>query len=261
MKQLAFAVLCLSFFSCATVKTTDTGFLDRTAAIGATTYPYVVYVPKERPPGEKLPVVLFLHGTGERGSDGLRQTTTGIGTAIRWNRARVKMLVVMPQTPSNARWLGEPLDAALKAVDATIREFDGDPHRVVATGISLGGYGVYAIAYEHPERFAALAPVCGGILDHASAHAAVRLPATAGADDPYAAVAAKIRAIPVWIFHGAKDDVIPPDEARRMSTALRAAGANVKYTEFPDANHNSWDQAYGMEELWEWMAGIGARAQ
>lgn len=257
-RLIALAALCLAFFSCATMET-ETGFLDRSVVMGTTTYPYVVYVPKDRPDGEKLPVALFLHGSGERGSDGLRQTTTGIGSAIRWNRDRVRMLVVMPQAPSDSRWLGEPLDAALKAVDVTIREFNGDPARVVATGISLGGYGVYAIAYEHPDRFAALVPVCGGILGHDSAHTVTQLPATIGSDDPYALVAQRIRSIPTWIFHGAKDDVIPPDEARRMAAALAAASADAKYTEFPDANHNSWDPAYGTEELWTWMAGVGPR--
>ncbi|MGA7614071.1 MAG: prolyl oligopeptidase family serine peptidase, partial [Thermoanaerobaculia bacterium] len=132
-------------------------------------------------------------------------------------------------------------------------EFHGDPRRVILTGLSIGGYGAYALAYEHPDRFAALVPICGGILGHSSASTVVQLPATAGSTDPYALVAARIREIPTWIFHGADDPVIPVEEARHMDAALKAAGADVRYTELPGTGHNAWDPAYGNADLWKWL--------
>ncbi len=251
---IAITAMVVSCRSASTALMPETGFLDRTITLGTVTYPYAVYVPPQYDPGRTWPVVLFLHGAGERGHDGLRQTAVGIGSAIRWDRQRVPMIVVMLQVPDDGRWLDGPLNAAFLALDRSLAEFHGDPDRVILTGMSLGGYGTYALAYDHPDRFAALVPICGGILGHSTASSVIQLPATVGADDPYALVAQRIREIPVWIFHGADDPIIPVEEARRMSRALEHAGAAVRYTELPDTGHNAWDPAYGSAELWQWMA-------
>lgn len=240
--------------SCTTMKpAAQTGFLNRTIISEGREYRYVVYVPREFNASRKWPVLLALHGGGERGSDGIRPSQVGIGNAIRWHSDRFPMIVVMPQVPTDERWLDGPARAAMAAVDATVREFSGDRSRIYLTGMSIGGYGTWALAYENPDVFAAIAPVCGGILPFEKAKSTRQLPATIGSEDPYAMVAARIREIPVWIFHGAKDDLILPTESRKMNEALIAAGADVRYTEFPDANHNAWDPAYGMPELWQWM--------
>jgi predicted peptidase len=232
--------------------TKDTGFLNRTLTHGGKTYRYVVYVPaheKSRP----LPIALFLHGAGERGDDGLRQTAVGIGSAIRWAPERFPMIVVMPQAPADTQWLGDSATAAMMALDAATREFGGDPARTYLTGLSLGGYGTWHLAMEHPDRFAALVPICGGILKPETANSVRQSPLTLGESDPYAVTAQRVRAIPTWIFHGADDKLIPSSESTRMHAELQKLGANVRYTEFPGVGHNAWDPAYGKPELWTWL--------
>lgn len=252
MKRALLALILLS--SCTTMPPSPTtGFLDREITSEGRTFRYVVYVPPGIDRAQKLPVLLFLHGAGERGLDGLRQTQVGVGPAIRWSRDRFPMIVVMPQVPPDERWLGEPARAAMAALERTVTELNGDRERIYLTGMSMGGYGTFALAYEHPDVFAAMAPVCGGVVAYPTAKSTRDLPAIAGAEDPYALVAQRIRNIPIWIFHGFHDDLIPPEESRKLAAALREAGADVTYTEFPDANHNAWDPAYGNEKLWQWM--------
>jgi predicted peptidase len=210
-----------------------TGFLDRTTRAGATTYRYVVYVPFDWTPPRVWPVILFLHGIGERGTDGLRQSEVGLGRAIRLNAERVPAIVVFPQLQPEQRWLGEPAEAAMRALDEAIAEFNGDPQRLYLTGLSLGGFGVWHLAQLHPQRFAALVPVCGGIAPALTA----------------AAVARVVRHIPTWIFHGADDDIIPVAESRNMHNAMPGA----RYTEYPACGHDSWTRAYAEPELWTWL--------
>jgi predicted peptidase len=198
-------------------------------------------------------VILFLHGAGERGSDGLRSTQIGAAAAIRANPERVPAIVVFPQAPLDTRWLGEPADAAMAALDATIAEFHGDRDRVYLTGLSMGGYGTYHLALAHPHTFAALVVVCGGLLPHATTTAVQQSPLTLGAADPYAFTAHEIRSLPIWICHGDADTVIPVEESRRMVELLRAEGADVHYNEYPAVGHNAWDRAYGDAGMWRWL--------
>lgn len=257
---LTLCIICL--VSCTTVSSEmETGFLNRTISIEGTDYPYVIYLPKNYNPGQPWPVLLFLHGAGERGTDGLRQTQIGIGEAVRWESARAKMIVVMPQAPPDQRWLEGPARAAMAALDRTIRDFRGDSSRLYLTGMSMGGYGTYALAFDYPEKFAAIAPVCGGLLPHPNAKSVRQLPATLGSSDPYAMVAARLREIPIWIFHGERDDIVPPSEGRSMHQALRAAGATVRYTEYPDVGHAAWLPAYGSEEFWSWLLAQKRKSQ
>jgi predicted peptidase len=120
--------------------------------------------------------------------------------------------------------------------------------------MSMGGYGTWEFALREPHRFAALVPVCGGI-EGPERRPTLQVTPVAGATDPFAETARRLRDVPVWIFHGARDDVVPPEQSQRMAAALQAAGAaRVRYTEFPDANHNSWDPAYSQTpELWPWL--------
>lgn len=233
----------------------DTGFLTRTLSFEGTTYRYVVYVPAGHDGRRKLPVLLFLHGAGERGTDGMRQIEVGLGRAIRWNQERFPMIVVFPQAPPDTRWLGNESRFAVRAMEEAAAEFNGDRERFYLTGISLGGYGTWHLALENPELFAAIAPVCGGIVKPETAVNVRQSPLTMSAPDPYAFVAARVheQRVPIWIFHGADDPVIPVDESRRMAEELRSRGADVRYTEYPDAGHNAWDPAYGTAELWTWM--------
>jgi predicted peptidase len=231
----------------------ETGFLDRAVTVGARTYRYQVYLPADFDRSRSWPVALFLHGSGERGDDGMRATQVGLAAGIRWDRARAPLVAVFPQCPADSTWLGEPGEAALAALDRTVEEFGGDPDRVYLTGLSMGGYGTWQLAFEHPGKFAALVPVCGGLLAHPSAATVRPMPAILDEADPFANVAARLRGLPVWVFHGAQDPVIPVEESRRMVAALRDAGADVRYTEYPEAGHACWDQAYGDPELWKWL--------
>lgn len=240
----------------------ETGFLHRSLDLAGTRYPYMVYVPSGYDTAAPLPVILFLHGSGERGTDGLRATQIGVGAAIRARPERVPALVVFPQVPPGGRWLDAPADAAMAALDRTLAEFGGDPRRVYLTGISMGGYGAYHLALAHRERFAALVVVCGGLLPHRMTTAVRQSPLTQSltqpltqpdAGDAYAITARALRGLPLWLFHGADDRVIPVEESRRMFAELRRAGADVRYTEYAGVGHNAWDAAYADEELWRWL--------
>ena len=131
---------------------------------------------------------------------------------------------------------------ALKALGETIREFNGDPHRIYLTGLSMGGYGTWRLGANHPGRFAALVPICGGIRPPPR----IRLPRgsslTPPPGDPYAATAKKIGKTPVWVFHGDTDPTVPVTESRKMVEALKSAGGNVMYTEYEGVGHNSLGQ-------------------
>jgi predicted peptidase len=252
--RLALAVIAFAVMSCGTLRTYQTGFLDRTVVVHGHTYPYVVYVPREWTPERQWPVVLFLHGAGERGSDGHKQTQIGVGAAIRGNAARVPAIVVFPQAPEETRWIGEPAEAALLALDAATREFRGDPARTYLTGLSLGGFGTWHLALANPHRFAALVVVCGGIVPNGSAPSVRQSPLTAGAPDPYRFTAERLRDIPIRIYHGADDTVIRPDESRRMYAALMAEQAkDVAYVEYPGVGHNAWEKAYADDAMWKWL--------
>jgi predicted peptidase len=226
----------------------ETGFLNRIAQVGGVKYRYQVYVPPEWNGSRKWPIILFLHGAGERGEDGLLQTQVGIATAVRLHADRFPAIIVMPQCRKNVWWAEPAMEAqALKALEQSTKEFKGDPDRTYLTGLSMGGYGTWSIAAKFPARFAALVPICGG----------VREPRRGGnspsTGDPYAPVAASIAKTPVWIFHGGDDKTVPVKESREMNRALKAAGADPKYTEYEGVGHNSWDRAYSDSELMPWL--------
>lgn len=251
----AFILLLLAapLLSCGTTRIEQTGFLDRSVAIGGVVYPYVVYLPRNYDHSRSWPVILVLHGAGERGSDGQRPTQIGVAKSIRSAPERVPAIAVFPQAPLETRWLGQPADAAMLALDRSMAEFNGDPDRVYLTGLSMGGYGTWHLALADTNRFAALVPVCGGILPQATTTSVRQSPLTTQAADPYAFVAHELRHLPIWIFHGDADTTISVSESRRMADALRKEGAAVRYTEYPGVGHNAWDPAYGEPELWQWL--------
>ncbi|MCL1635264.1 prolyl oligopeptidase family serine peptidase [Luteimonas sp. SX5] len=227
-------------------------FLAREVMVDGATHRYQVFVPKRTEANGKPPVILFLHGSGERGSDGVKPTLVGLGPYVRAHADAFPAIVVFPQAPDDQEW-SDNAPLAFAALDAATGEFGGDPARTYLTGISMGGYGTWDLALMQPQRFAALVPVCGGIEPHPDRPTmAARF--VQGQADPFAAAAQRLRRTPVWIFHGAKDDAVPPEQSRRMAAALKVAGASdARYTEFPDANHNSWDPAYATPELWIWL--------
>ncbi|MDZ7366618.1 MAG: alpha/beta hydrolase-fold protein [candidate division KSB1 bacterium] len=206
----------------------QTDFLNRTVTINQTICDYQVYLSANFTPKQKWPVILFLHGAGERGKDGVLQTEVGLGAAIRQNGERFPCIVVFPQCRRNRVWYGEMEQQALQALDESIKKFNGDHQRVYLTAWSMGGYGVFNIASRHPGKFAALASICGGVVPPPTfplpADAAAQVPT----EQPYATIAQRLGKTPTWIFHGEADDVIPVTESRQIAEALRTRGGNVK---------------------------------
>jgi predicted peptidase len=226
----------------------STGFLDRSVVLDGTTYKFQVFVPAEWTAAKTWPVIVALHGTGEAGEDGMAQTDTGIASAIRRYRERFPVIVLMPQARVGLLW-SEPKmrDLVIAALSSTTREFHGDPRRTYLTGLSLGGHGTWMLAGEFKNRFAALVPVCGRIVAPGN---------DTKPDDlqPYAAVAQKIGpAVPVWIFHGGDDPIVPVIESRRMFEAMKALGGEVRYTEYAGVGHESWVTAYADPALIPWL--------
>ena len=234
-------------------RSNETGFLDRVVVLDGEEHNYQVFVPRQWNPRAKWPVILFLHGYDEGGSDGILPTDDGIGTAIRTHPDWVPCVVVIPQCRKHDWWTNAPMEVlALAALERTMREFHGDPRRVYLTGLSMGGYGAWALGALYPHKFAALVPICGGVRvprggDFLKAHD------TDDSDDPFGAIAKKIGKTPVWVFHGHADSTVPVTESRQMVEALKAAGGNVRYTEYPGVGHNSWEKAYDDPGLFAWL--------
>ena len=234
---------------------TQTGFLDRTVTVSGNTYRYEAFVPADFSKKKFWPVILFLHGAGERGSDGVLQTDVGIAHAVRLHSSKFPFIIVIPQCGEGKIW-GEPdMQAqAMAALQASIKEFHGDRNRIYLTGLSMGGFGTWELAARNPGRFAALVPVCSGIRPQEHwPQLRVTLVDDPKITDPYAEVARRLGNTPVWMFHGDADPAVPVAESRHMTEALKAANAKFKYTEYPGVGHNSWDQAYAEPDLVPWL--------
>ncbi|MFC5577397.1 prolyl oligopeptidase family serine peptidase [Lysobacter niabensis] len=251
---VAIAALVASMASCSMAPPSRTKevFMEREVRVSGTSYRYRVFVPATKK-ASKRPVIVFLHGSGERGDDNRKQLAVGLGPYVEKHADEFPAIVVFPQAPQDSEW-NDNVAMTLAAVDAATREFGGDRDRTYLTGMSMGGYGTWEFALREPHRFAALVPVCGGIVAP-DRRPSMQVSPVAGVADPFAEVARRLHDVPVWIFHGALDDLVPPEQSRRMAAALQAAGAaDARYTEFPDANHNSWDPAYSQTpELWPWL--------
>ena len=246
-------ILMLAASPLVTADAPPSGFLERSVRVGDVSYAYKVYVPPGFDASRSWPVILYLHGAGERGTDGMRQTEVGLGPALRANPERFPAVVVFPQAPYGQVWLGDLARAATTALEQAIAEFRGDPDRVSLAGISMGAYGAWVLAFEDPGRYAAVVSVAGGIVPPAGRRALSPLPPTLSADNPYAATAARVKNIPAWLFHGAEDPTVPVTESRQIVAALRLVGASPRYTEYAGVGHNSWDRAFADPELPTWL--------
>lgn len=173
-------------------------------------------------------MILFLHGAGERGSDLDWVKRYGVAKIVE-EQPDFPFIVASPQCPRSQYWSVQLLSDLL---DEVIDTYGVDPDRVYLTGLSMGGYGTWYLAAAQPHRFAAIAPICGG-------------------GDPDEAC--KLKTLPVWAFHGARDSVVPESESKEMVEALKACGGNVKYTVYPEAGHDSWTQTYNNPALYDWF--------
>jgi predicted peptidase len=236
----------------AAIQQVQTGFLDRNVTLAGHAYHYQVYVPADYQTKSSWPAILFLHGAGERGDDGLLQTAVGLGAAIRQNPSRYPAIVVLPQAPVDSQWVGVPADMAVAALQQTLREFHIDANRVYLTGLSMGGHGTWYVAYRHAELFAAIVPICGWVRDFPQFKGSV--PVVPGdSASVMSNLAQHLGKVAIWIFHGEVDPVVNVNGSRTPAAALKAAGIDVRYTELLGMGHNVWDAAYGSDEFVHWL--------
>jgi len=200
---------------------------------------YLLFLPRDYDPEREKgwPMILFLHGAGERGSDLARVKAHG-PPKLAESDPEFPFVVVSPQCPEGETW-DESVLAGL--LDQVIDERNIDRDRVYLTGLSMGGFGTWSLGLARPERFAAIAPICGGG-ERLKVLLAGRRKAEA------------VRRLPVWAFHGAKDPVVALEESERMVDALKRAGAeNVRLTVYPEAGHDSWTETYDNPEFFRWL--------
>jgi predicted peptidase len=198
--------------------------------------------------GKKYPLIVFLHGAGERGDDNLITLVHGAREfALEERRRQYPAYVLIPQCPKEKKWVEvdwklpeskmpeQPSDSMglVKALIDTMVESAGvDETRIYITGLSMGGYGTWDAIARYPNFFAAAIPICGG-------------------GDP--ATVERYRDLPLWCFHGTKDKSVPVHRSQEMIKALKDAGGDPKYTEYPDAEHDSWTRTYANPEIYEWL--------
>ena len=233
-----------------------TGFLTRSLPDGEDRRLYQVYVPSDYTPARRWPVILFLHGAGEGGRDGLLPTEYQLGSAIRRNAARFPGLVVFPQVQRKAGWSEADVGVAMDALASTEREFATDPDRVYLTGVSSGARAAWYTLYRHPRRFAAALVVCGLVRQplRNGVRAPDLYPVVPDADgDAVERLAQRLRTTPVWTFHGDADPVFPVQDARQVMAALAREGAPARYTELAGFGHDVWDVAYYSEKVADWL--------
>lgn len=200
---------------------------------------YLLYLPDGYEGSkESYPLLLFLHGAGESGDDLAKVKAHGPPKLVERGKD-FPFLIVSPQSPGR----GWNPDALAALVDDVCANYRVDESRIYLTGLSMGGYGTWALAASRPDRFAAIAPICGG-------------------GNPKDA--SKLKGLPIWVFHGARDRVVPLERSQEMVDALEEAGADVKFTVYPEAEHDSWTETYDNPALYEWLlshrrAGSGDR--
>lgn len=242
---LSVAILfCLSFQS---LSQKMTAFSKEIFIQNGDSLPYRLLKPLPSPQ-QTFPLVIFLHGAGERGNDNEVQIKhiTELFLNDR-NRTDHPCYVVAPQCPKGEMWARYDGDVAtmklrkkptkamslvIAMIDSVLEKYPIDRSRIYITGVSMGGFGTWDLISRYPEKFAAAIPICGG---------------------GDAAMAAKIKTVPIWAFHGAKDKIVSPDHSRKMINAIRESGGDANYTEYPEVEHNSWVKAYKDPALPEWL--------
>ncbi len=228
----------------------ETGFLNRRIELHGAEYRFQVYLPEEwrRDDHRLWPIILALHGRGERGSEGMWQTQIGLPQQVRDHPDRWPFVIVMPQCPQPDYWTDpRMMELALAALDQESEEFHGDPDRTYLTGLSLGGYGAWELAKSQPHRWAAIAIAASGVF---WSYAPERWDE---ADTLPAEYAQAVGHTPVWLFHGTEDNVVKPRESELMFDALKTEGGNVRLWLYQGLHHDCWTRAYNEPELPRWL--------
>jgi len=221
--------------------TPDSGrFVFREVKVGAVSHKFAVWLPPGHAAQKSWPAIVFLHGSGECGTDGVNQTHVGLPAWLVKQPERWPFVVVLPQKPVEEQEWEEREDIVRATLEASIKEFGVDPKRVALTGMSQGGHGAWYLGARDSARWRALAPVCG--------YGRART------------VGKRVAGLPVWAFHGLKDDVVNPQDARdivaeikRVRSARGLDPEGARLTLYPEANHNSWDSAYSEAGLPSWL--------
>ena len=210
---------------------------------------YRIHVPQNLKPDEKVPLILFLHGAGERGADNIRQLVHGIPSLLSYTlRKHIPAIIIVPQCPADMQWVNVPwggdshtmpptpslpMQAVMALLAQSLSSLPVDLSRVYITGISMGGFGTWDLLQRKPEIFAAAIPICGG---------------------GDTAEAAKLKNTPIWAFHGDQDNAVKTQRSRDMSEAIKQSGGSlIEYTEYPGVSHNSWTRTYANDEVLDWL--------
>jgi predicted peptidase len=192
---------------------------------------YLLYLPADYDKGgKKWPLIMFLHGAGERGNNLEVVKKHGPPKMIAQGKS-FDFIIVSPQCP-NDMWWPEKTDLLIALLDEIEAKYRVDTDRVYLTGLSMGGFGTWTLAIEYPNRFAAIAPICGG-------------------SERY--LGYRLKKVPVWAFHGAKDNTVPLIRSQEMVDAVKKAGGDAKLTVYPEAEHDSWTETYNNPELYQWF--------
>jgi predicted peptidase len=202
---------------------------------------YLLFLPKgyDAHDAKRWPLIMFLHGAGERGTDIWRTAVHGPTKFIEKN-PDFPFIFVSPQCPEGHKWSDE---IVLGLLDSVIAQYAVDTNRIYLTGLSMGGYGTWSLATTYPERFAAVAPICGG---------EGNIGAVLTMSDK--AKAPALKKLPIWAFHGGKDPVVAVEESERMVKILKESGnSDVNLTVYPEASHNSWTETYNNPALYQWF--------
>lgn len=209
---------------------------------------YRFHAPAKVTAGKRYPLVLFLHGAGERGSDNAMQMFHGVWPVLSYMKKKgIEGYMIAPQCPQRQQWVNTPwalrshkmpakpseaMALAMELLEKTLKEYPVDARRVYVTGLSMGGYGTWDIVQRRPDLFAAAMPVCGG---------------------GDSTLAWKIRSVPIWAFHGDRDDAVPCVRSRQMVSALWQCDGNVRYREYPGVGHGCWGPTYNDEKVLDWL--------
>jgi predicted peptidase len=191
---------------------------------------YLLFLPEGY--GQKRrrwPLIMFLHGAGERGDDLDKVKKHGLPKIVE-NRRDFPFIVVSPQCPEGYTW--DENELLVNLLDDILTRYSVNKNRVYLTGLSMGGFGTWSLAAAYPERFAAIAPICGGgsrLMTH------------------------RLKDVPIWAFHGAKDNIVPLNESEEMVDAVKSQGGDARLTVYPDAAHDSWTATYDNQELYSWF--------
>jgi len=195
---------------------------------------YLIYLPKDYLT-KKYPLVLFLHGAGERGTNLKDIEIHGLPKLVR-NGKKFPFIIIAPQCPLNLWWSDPlPVDLLSKLVNDIVMKYGIHKNNVFCTGLSMGGYGTLALSIKNPKLFSAIIPICGGV------------------DIKNFFDILNLKDLPIWLFHGDKDEVIPLENSQSIYKVLKPVNKNIKLTVYKGVDHNSWDRAYDDNELYKWM--------